>query len=170
MPPVLDEMVPCSCQASQGKPSLNIEVWQTFRNNEIFLELVIFSSDIYSDTPSRRNAKIRFPGHHLKYLWWICVGKDRKFGTLEKIQTHCSWPHFLPHSLFLCNRWSVFRSRKCFVRERERAVSEVLQLVHPTKLEITHKWKWLERKLYRHSLFLNSLFIYERLTSNLYFW
>ena len=122
MPPVFDEMVPCSCQASQGKPSLNIEVWQTFRNNEIFLELVIFSSDTHSDIPRRRNAKIRFPGHQLKFVWWTCVGKDRKFGTLEKIQTHCSWPHFLPHSLFLCNRWSVFRSRKCFVREKESGV------------------------------------------------
>ena len=122
MPPFLDRMVPCSCQPSQGKHSLNIEVWQTFRNDEIFLELVIFSSDIYSDIPSRRNAKIRFPSHHLKYFWWICVGKKWKFGTLETIQTHCSWPHFLPHSLFLCNRWSVFRSRKCFARERESAV------------------------------------------------
>ena len=122
MPPILDGMVPCSCQPSQGKHSLNVEVSQTFRNDEIFLELVIFSSDTHSDIPSRRNAKIRFPGHQLIFFWWTCVGKDRKFGTLEKIQTHCSWPHFLPHSLFLCNRWSVFRSRKCFVQERESGV------------------------------------------------
>ena len=133
MPPVLDGMVPCSCQPSQGKHSLNIEVWQTFRNDEIFLELVIFSSDIYSDISRRRNAKIRFPGHHLKYFWWICVGKDRKFGTLEKIQTPFlsgfALKRCLDFLLQCCNHCGIFQFWDKFT----------LQLLDKTSLVISEK-------------------------------
>ena len=127
MPPVLDGMVPCSCQPSQGKHSLNIEVWQTFRNDEIFLKLVIFSSDILTFLAEEKQKSSALVINYNIFGEFVLV----KIGSSE----HLKQSRHIVHDLTFCHIHCFFATggrsfeAENVLSKNERAVSEVLHSI-----------------------------------------